>query len=160
MWVKCDIHNTRGRFHKWGYPKINWLWLYNGKFRGTPILGNPHLFDLSSFRASASLCQGPGVFLELAGCLPRCVRRTDGLVWRGRSWARPAVSDGHHRRYPTQGLQQVGTVPDWDCRGLLVASKTPSNTNGTLRLYYDMACKRLLTWLQIDLNWWVFYGDL
>ena len=37
-----------------GVPQNNKLVMsYNGKFRGTPILGNPHLFDLSLFRASA-----------------------------------------------------------------------------------------------------------
>ena len=127
MWVKCDIHIHSQ--HMWavpqmGVPQNKLVMSYNGKFRGTPILGNPWKPPCVWPEFVQSLCQGPGVFLGLAGCLPRCVRRTDGLVWRGRSWARPAVSDGHHRRYPTEGLQQVGTVPDWDCCGLVVASKT------------------------------------
>ena len=113
--------------HMWavpqmGVPQNNKLVMsYNGKFRGTPILGNPHLFDLSLFRASAkdqvSSSDWLAVFQDVSDA-------QTALVGRGRSWARPAVSDGHHRRYPTEGLQQVGTVPDWDCCGLVVASKT------------------------------------
>ena len=163
MWVKCDIHIHSQ--HMWavpqmGVPQNKLVMSYNGKFRGTPILGNPWKPPCVWPEFVQSLCQGPGVFLGLAGCLPRCVRRTDGLVWRGRSWARACsfgwppsqISD----RRPSTGGDRPGLGLLWISGSL----KKPSNTNGSLRLYYDMACKRLLTWLQIDLNWSVFYGDL
>lgn len=44
MWVKCDIHIHSQ--HMWavpqmGVPQNKLVMSYNGKFRGTPILGNP-----------------------------------------------------------------------------------------------------------------------